>query len=160
MAIKDAKHYYLGRGGRAHGPFTHEQFERLRLSGEIDQYTYQWDESEKDWVNLDPKPAPVGATGTAAKRRGSSSLEQTEAVAHDRNEVVIGILENVTDAGCELVCDDHSTAPMLGINSQLVLNVTNPAGEKAMNVRASLSSVERRDGNWVYRLRWAEVPSF
>lgn len=158
MANKESKTYHLGRDGRAHGPFTQEAFEQMRLSGEIDQYTYLWDEQAKDWVNLDPKPPALGSGAT--RRRGSSSLEQTEAVCHDHKEVVVGILENISDSGCELVSDEHSTIPKLALNSPLVLNVTNSAGEKAMNVRASLSSVERRDGNWVYRIRWAEAPSF
>jgi hypothetical protein len=159
MAAKETKTYFLGRGGRAHGPFTQEQYEKLRLSGDIDHYTYQWDDSAKDWVNLDPKPpTPGAAPGT--RRRNSSSLENTEAVCHDRHEVVIGVLENVSDLGCELVSDEHCPGPKLGVNSPLVLNVTSASGEKAMNVRASLSSVERRDKAWVYRLRWAEIPSF
>ncbi len=156
MANKETKIYYLGRGGRAHGPFTQVAFEKMRLSGEIDQYTYQWDESSKDWLNLDPKPPAVGVT-LPSKRRAGHSLENSEAVCHDRNEVVIGTLENISDAGCELVSDEHSAAPKLGLNSPLILNVT--TGEKAMNVRASLSSVEHRGNAWIYRLRWAEIPS-
>lgn len=158
MSAKDGKVIYLGRGGRAHGPFPADKLEQMRLTGEIEQYTYLWDESAREWRNLDPMPP---APGTApARRKGGTSLELTEAICHDHNAVVAGTLENVSDAGCELVSVDHADTPKLALNSALVLNVLDAAGDKAMNVRASLSDVSRRGGAWVYRIRWAQRPSF
>lgn len=156
MGSKEDKVIYLGKGGRAHGPFTTEKLEQLRLSGEIDQYTYIWEGGE--WKNLDPMPPAPGTAPT--KRRSSGSLEMLEAVCHDHNAIVTGTLENVSDAGCELVSHEHADAPKLALNSTLVLNVLDSGGDKAMNVRALLSTVARRDGAWVYRIRWAQRPSF
>lgn len=155
---KENKPVYLGKGGRVFGPFLPEKMEALRLSGEIDGYTYQWDEAAREWKNLEPMPPAPGSTET--RRRDGGSLEMTEAVCHDHNALVVGVLENVGDAGCELVSHDHADAPKLGLNSTLVLNVLDGGGKKAMNVKALLSTVFRRDGAWVYRIRWAQRPSF
>jgi hypothetical protein len=158
VSAKDGKVIYFGRGGKAHGPFPAEKLEQLRLTGEIDQYTYLWDEASRQWRNLDPMPPALGSA--PAKKRAGTSLEMTEAVCHDHCSMVTGTLENLTDAGCELVSHEHTVTPKLALHSPLVLNVTDPAGEQAMSVKASLSSVSRRDGAWVYCIRWAQLPSF
>jgi hypothetical protein len=148
---------YLGRGGRVHGPFPAEKLDELRLSGEIEKYTYLWDESAHEWRNLDPLPPEPGAP-TQTTRKGG--LEAADAICHDHCTLVAGLLENISDLGCELVSRDHADAPRLALNSALVLNVLDKKGERAVNVRASASEVWRRDGAWIYRIRWAHRPAF
>jgi hypothetical protein len=157
MGMKEGT-IYLGKGGRVFGPFTAERLAELRLSGEIEQYTYLWDDKENEWRNIDPVPPPPGVE--TPRKRPSTSLEMSEAICYDANEIVSGILENVTDGGCELVSHSHADAPKLALNTPLMLNVLDSDGEQAMNVKAALSTISRREGAWVYRIRWARRPSF
>lgn len=74
--------------------------------------------------------------------------------------MVSGKLTNVTDFGCDFVCKDHVGPPVLGLNTPLVLNVLNPKGDKAVNVKAAAHDITRYEEGWIYHLRWARRPSF
>jgi hypothetical protein len=153
----DERVIYLGRRGEVAGPFPAAKLDELRLTGQIWNYTYIWDDSSRQWRNLDPLPPEPGA---AVERKKEPSLDIVEAICHDHRSLVAGKIENVSDFGCELVSHDHSDAPRLALNSVLVLNVMNRKGEKAVNVRASAYEVSHQGGAWVYRIRWAHRPTF
>ncbi len=158
MSTRDSGTIYLGKGGRIFGPYPAEKLDALRLTGEILNYTYLWDEGAGEWRNIDPEPPKPGSTST--RRKGDSSLETADAICHDFNALVAGRLQNVTDIGCELVSHDPADAPLLALNSALVLNIMDPKGEKAANIRAAVFEVTHSDGAWIYHLRWEHRPSF
>lgn len=155
---KRGKTTYLGRGGRVYGPFTDEEIERLRLSAEIENYTYLWDEQSSQWRNIDPAPPHPGTED----HESSHALANFggEAICHNSKDMVAGQLENVGEGGCDLVSSDLSESPRLAVNSSLVLNVMDQTHRVAVNVRARLVESTRRAGKWVYRIRWARRPHF
>lgn len=157
MSGKDGRRAYLGKHGKVFGPFPMEKIEQMRLSGELFEYTYLWEEGGGEWKNIDPMPPKPGATST--RRRGDSQLESTDAICHDHNALVAGKLQNVTDSGCELVSPDPSGAPRLALNTPLVLNVMDEKSQKAMNIRAAVYEISHQEGTWIYHLRWAHRPS-
>jgi hypothetical protein len=156
MAAND-KSIYLGRKGSVYGPFTVAELEQMHLNGDIERFTYIWDGESRAWRNIDPLPP---TPGVRAPREDAPAWSRVEAVVHNFRDIVSGLLENVTDTGCDLISEDPADAPKLALKSSLVVNVIDPAKEKAMNVKASLSEISRRDGRWIYRLRWVHRPSF
>jgi hypothetical protein len=148
-----AKVIYLGKRGKISGPFTEEDLERLRSSGDIANYTYLWDGTSQAWTNVEPPPpAPVGAS------RSSSSKKGWEAICSSGDHIVSGRVENVGPGGCDLIASHSSDSPELTEASHLVVNVLDPAKKRAMNVKATLSGVYRHEGKWVYRLGWLSAP--
>lgn len=150
---------YLGKGGRVFGPFSEQEMEDLKLSAEIENYTYLWDDASGQWFNIDPLPPAPGTSEAAAADKNAGEISD-EAICHNSQELVSGWLTQITDMGCELVSSNPSDTPELGINTSCVLNVMDAARRKAMNVKARLVESTRRDGHWVYRLRWAKRPAF
>ncbi len=153
---KDA--IFLGTAGKCHGPFTQEQVERLRLSGEIERYPYQWDPNTGSWRPIAPPPVP--AEFAAPNEAPHSPNDGIDAICHNFVDVVSGQLENLTDGGCDLVSPDPSDSPRLALRSPLVLSLVSSDQDHAVNVKASLAEVTRHDGRWVYHLRWARRPTF
>ncbi len=148
-----SKKFYLGKKGKSFGPFTTAEIEAMRLSGELEAYSYLWNDSDQSWKTIEAAPPPPGLTPAP-----QISEHQYEAICHDTNTIVSGALENVSESGCDLICRDNSDSPRLGVKALLMLNVLDNAGKKAVNVKASLSEIVRREKTWVYRLRWARLP--
>lgn len=153
--MSDAKNIYLGRRGKSFGPFSRAEIEAMRLSGELEKYAFVWSPSENAWKTLETPPPPPGANPAPQAAARPSGYE---AVCHDHTTLVSGALENVSEAGCDLVCLDSADSPRLGLKSMLLLNVLDNASQKAVNVQATLSEIVRREKAWVYRLRWARLP--
>ena len=150
--------YYLGKSGKVFGPFTPEQIGELRLSGEIENYTYLWSEAESKWENIDPPPPAPGGEGT--KINAVSVGISPEAICHNSFDIVSGWLENISDSGCELVANLSSESPKLGRDAPCTLNVMDGSKSKAINVKARMVKSEMIDGKWVYQIRWAGRPTF
>jgi len=159
MSSKNEGMFYLGKNGRVFGPYPAAKLDELRLTGEIRNYTFIWDEAADEWRTIEPVPPRPGG-GTSRGRRGDAQLETADAICHDYNALVAGKLQNVSDMGCDLVSHDHTDSPVLALNSALVLSVLDAKGEKALNVRAAVHEVFHDGGAWVYSLRWARRPSF
>lgn len=148
---------YLGREGTVYGPYSSADVERLRLSGEILKFSFIWDSTRREWRHLDAVPPPPDG---GARTEGPSPVEGLEAICHNEYALVAGRLENSNELGCEMVCPDPSESPGLVVGSVLLLDVLDGGRSRATILKVSLVGVDRRDGNWVYRLRWARPPSF
>lgn len=57
------KSIYLARRGEVFGPYTAEEFARMRTTGEIWEYHWVWDEDKHAWAAIDLPPAPIETTG-------------------------------------------------------------------------------------------------
>lgn len=152
------KPIFLGKRGAITGPISVKELENLKLSGKIDDFTYIWDWETTAWRALDPlPPPPKGLTLVSTELLPWTGIE---AICHNFSQVISGNIANVSDFGCDLITKDSSDSPRLGLQSNLVLNVIDPKKDRAMNVPASLSDVTRKDGLWIYHLRWTAIPSF
>ena len=58
-----ADQWYVGKGGKKHGPFTNEQLKKLAASGKIDHADLLWKEGMEKWV---PCSSAMGLFATAA----------------------------------------------------------------------------------------------
>jgi hypothetical protein len=47
---------FLAKGGKITGPFTTEQFNQFKHSGELDRFSWYWDARGADWKPIDPAP--------------------------------------------------------------------------------------------------------
>ena len=152
--MANEKKIYLGRRGKSYGPYSSTQLDQMRLSGELETFTFRWDDDSLAWKPLENAPPPPGASPVSSAVASGG----IEAICHDFTTIVSGLLQNVSELGCDLVSHDGSDGPRLGLKAKLVLNVVDKTGKQAMNVNASLSDVVRRDSAWVYRIRWSHAP--
>lgn len=70
-----ASNIYLAKKGKITGPLTNADYENLRLSGQIEEFFWIWHDEMKQWIPLDPPPAPIQSFGEvkAAKLETKSS---------------------------------------------------------------------------------------
>jgi hypothetical protein len=152
--MASTKNIFLGKKGRAFGPFTENDLTQMRANGEIDKYTYRWDEASRAWVNLEPAPPPP-----SSKKEGYvESRWEAVCVCRTTNLMVSGAIENVGPEGCDLVVSQISDSPQLSIAGALRLNILDAKKNVAVNVRANVTAITRQAGNWVYHLHWPSVP--
>lgn len=50
---------YLGKSGKAYGPYTEKELESLQSQGLLSEFQWLWDENQKCWQALEPAPAPL-----------------------------------------------------------------------------------------------------
>jgi len=81
-------------------------------------------------------------------------------VCHDFRNIVTGTLREVTQTGCELVSNTHTTGPVFPQKAMIMLNLLDEKSGKSINVRARLVGAKRQEGTWTYRIRWPELPEF
>jgi len=54
---------YLGKKGQVTGPMSVAEYEGMKASGKIDQFSWIWNADMRQWIPLDPPPAPISAGG-------------------------------------------------------------------------------------------------
>lgn len=144
-----AKPVYLGKGGRAYGPFDSTELKRLKDTGEIHQYTYLWNPVSSLWEPFDPPPPPPENLGQAAGA-------PLEAICHDSfSNILSGSVRFFKEGQGEFVTDDECDSPRFGKNASLMINTLKPNGE-ANNIKAILGNALRIGGQWVYRFHFQE----
>lgn len=58
--------FFLGKRGKIFGPFSSDQIQELKQSGQLLNYTYLWNPKQNAWVAIDPPPpAPSIAPETS-----------------------------------------------------------------------------------------------
>ena len=161
MAASKTNKIFLGKKGKVHGPFTREEFEKLHTSGEIQNFTFIWDNDSQNWNPLEALPPPPDGQNTSSKTKNKGvSWSELHVVCHNFQNVVCGTLDSVTETGCDLLSEDAADYPMLALKCSTILNLMDPKQGKSINVKAMLFDVTRQDHKWVYRLRWDGIPSF
>lgn len=81
-------------------------------------------------------------------------------VCHDFRSIVTGHLRAIDGTGCELVSSLDTPGPVFPQKIEVFLNLLNEASGESVNVRARLTAAVRRDGRWLYRIRWQKLPAF
>src|SRR5580765_515134 len=152
MSMAKDRGTYLGKQGKIYGPFDDEEMKRLRDTGEIQSYAYVWKAENDAWEPLELPPPPPKAIG-----KQSGAVKALEALCYDSiRALVSGVLKNVSKNGCELVCKDEADSPSLAMRSLLKMNVLEPKTGKSVNMKVRVSESSRKDGCWIYHVRWVE----
>ncbi len=81
-------------------------------------------------------------------------------VCHDFRSIVTGHLRAIDGTGCELVSSLDTPGPVFPQKIDVFLNLFDETSGESVNVRARLTAAVRRDGRWLYRIRWQQVPAF
>jgi hypothetical protein len=156
------KPFFLAKAGQTYGPFDRNEIEALRESGEYEKYTWFWDQSMARWAPIDPPPGPPVALAehqaTFSSIVPDTRLKSVSVICHDHQNVVSGTLANVTDAGCEFVVSSHSSSPDFQSQLPILMHLLDLKSGQSMNVSGKLGRIERRSGNWVYRIHWKRCP--
>lgn len=165
--------FYLARDGKNTGPFTSDQIESMRGSGELSGFQWMWDPSIGNWMPLGAPPAPPSTASTAStaetpSARKSPSKEKQErrakadrvieAVCHDNHALVSGTLDAMTESGCELLVESAEAGQVFSKRVPVRLNLLDPKTGESTDISARLEGVSRKDGRWAYRLRWDSLP--
>ena len=151
---------YLGKLGRAFGPYTEAEIEELKDTGAIRQFSWIWNHKMETWEPLDPAPAPIDVkrqarVTTIARHDLTAPLE---VVCHDRIRAICGEIREISESGCVLVSQDVSGDPVFSENSEIRLNLLDPKNGRAADVRGRLGRISREKGRWKYRVSWRKCP--
>ena len=166
--------HFLAKNGRISGPFTAEQLESLRRSGEIERYTWTWDSAKKDWIALDPAPShgpesmsassPPQATRRASNRSTSLRNDRApklEILLHDFREVHDARIRTLNEQGCELLIarpSGHGAAVPFGERASVLLNLLDPTNDESMDIGGSVTAIQQCPEGILYRIHWGETP--
>jgi hypothetical protein len=164
---------FLARTGRVFGPFSENDISLMRQKGELEQYSWLWNSQLTKWEPVDPPPPPLvmtaevheihqpTPTAPAASQESFKRPRCTrriEAICHDSQQIVSGVLASISESGCQLVSSSHDSAPVFAPSSALLLNLLDPTTGQSMNVRARFTAASRQAGQWHYRLQWDDYP--
>ncbi len=143
---------YLAKGGKSFGPFDEKEMETLKSSGELENFGFYWDARFRKWTPLHELPPPPAMPKNLEFRGG------IQAVCHDRQNMITGALESVTDAGCELVTGDRSHRPYFAPDARVILNLLDPESGRSTNLRGKLRGARLTQGGWRYEISWEGRP--
>ena len=172
------KLHFLAKLGRVYGPVTEADFEALRSSGKIYEYTWMWNTAQNAWQAIDAAPAPlqledfdkpvvhVEATPTVSVAQPTVELGfnlpkgiNIPVIGHDFRSVISGVLHQMNGQGCEFHTDDKAFAPTFVTRSAIILNLLDAKSGHLMNVSARVLGVTRSQNGWVYRCVWQQAAS-
>lgn len=88
------------------------------------------------------------------------SEKNVPVVCHDFRSIVTGYLRSIDGTGCELVSGLATAGPVFAQKAEIFLNLFDEKSGQSVNVRARLTAAIRRDGQWLYRIRWQQKPAF
>ncbi|HLE01444.1 MAG TPA: hypothetical protein VJB59_14370 [Bdellovibrionota bacterium] len=154
---------YLGKSGRAFGPYTQDEFDSMKTSGKLRDFSWTWNAKAKEWSPLDPAPPPLSlSTDTAAGGPAKSSkpvlrhdsILPLEAICHDRRSAISGQLRLASEHGCELISHHALSAPPFTEGSSILVNLLDPKSGRSMDTRARVDGIQQKAGSWHYKLSW------
>lgn len=154
---------YLGKMGKAFGPYSEAQLQQLKASGSLREFSWIWDAQQQSWAPLDPPPAPL----TQSQFNAASPAERTlfrhdsilplEAICHNRRSAITARLRLVSETGCELISPLEEEPPFPA-NCQVALNLLDPRTGKSVELPVRLAGLGRSGGAWRYRVLWESCP--
>lgn len=174
--------YYLARSGETFGPFTLQEIERLRESGEYQKFSWFWDSSRSrpDWQPIDPPPAPPRPAATerpialagdsarvaeparrapsaAGESRSAFPCEGISALCFNAGQLQAGTLAQATESGCEFVSASTQGSPAFQARARVRLQLADASG-RSMTLSARVAKTTRKGGRWHYQLFWKRCP--
>ncbi|MEK7692083.1 MAG: PilZ domain-containing protein [Bdellovibrionota bacterium] len=149
MAIK-SKSVYLGTRGQIFGPFSESEFASLERTREIEKYTWIWESQSVGWKPIEaPPPAPP-------EFQEVRMTKQLEAICMDARAMMSGIVQNITESGCEFIGEKPAGGRVFVPETSVVINLLDPDTGRTVNITARLASIAPTLDGCVYRLRWAD----
>ena len=162
------KPFFLAKSGRIFGPYSEQDIEALRVSGEYERYSWLWDDGVKRWTPVDPAPTqaprvdPLPEISVARVAQGPvapiQDSERLGALCYDHHGALSGWIVNATDSGCEFIAAGGAATPELVERATIFLHLCDPGTGRAMSVSGRVGQVERRAGEWRYRVHWKRRP--
>ncbi|HAR41253.1 MAG TPA: hypothetical protein DCS07_01250 [Bdellovibrionales bacterium] len=158
------KEIYLGRLGKAFGPYTEQEFQGLENSGELKNFTWLWNAGANCWEALDPAPVPLVLkpktehAGTSPQIFKHDSLLPLDVICHNGIHALTGSIRNAINEGCEFVAHSNTTESPFPVPSRIVLSLLDPRAGKSLDISARLLKLARKDGRWTYTLSWENIP--
>lgn len=151
---------YLGQSGRTSGPFNEEEIHKLRVSGEIKNYSWIWRDGASAWDPIDPPPPPI--TGSTREAPGLKKLLKGEmrVLCFDRTGIIKGSMASAHAGGCEIHCESTDRdAPTFSTQAPLKLNILSEDSGHSVNVEGLLTRAIRMKNKWIYQVQWKEIPA-
>ena len=158
--------YYLARSGKIFGPYGEPEIDALRASNALLHYSWYWDTLSPGWQPVDPAPecgppreaAPSAPIAVYRPKKHETVPSGLSAVCHNHRNLIQVRMESVTDDGCELWTRHDEASPLFVQKSNVILNLFDEKTGASSNVEGRVSGVSRRNGEWVYRVRWNHCP--
>ncbi|OFZ54809.1 MAG: hypothetical protein A2428_04540 [Bdellovibrionales bacterium RIFOXYC1_FULL_54_43] len=179
---------FLSRDGQVFGPYTVEQLQTIKASGEFQKYFWFWDGSTPEWVPVTPPPPlpvlkttpPPSAPAVAAQIPTSSPAQvpvpanaprstptcgiETQVpirvICHDFRSIVSTSLLEVAPEHCVLLCSSYRTGlPPIHEKNAVWLTLVDESSGRAQTVKGSVIGMNRRDnGEWRFKIKWNAIP--
>lgn len=161
---------YLSRDGQVYGPFSDEQLNELRTSGQIHSYFWIWDGSADAWSPLHsppPLPGTLIDDGEAVYEQldpgvqFSGSGNPLLVICHDFRELMRCKIRSVSKSECVLI----SPRPKRGLppftrGHRVCLSLLDEQSGKTENVVGVVTSAGGGNipGSWEYVVQWDRIP--
>lgn len=166
MASSSEPRVWLSREGKTDGPFSVEQIQSMKASGEFSKYAWFWEESAKAWKAIHPLPPPPVAPAlfvevpTPAPAAPSKALARAlSAVCHDNRNIIGGTIASMAGQDSFFESVDHLNAfPPFRKGHLLWVNLLDEQSGQSENGRAEIVELKKTDKHWEYRLKWKELP--
>ncbi len=149
---------FLGKKGKIFGPYTKVEYEQMYASGQLENYTWIWNEEAQSWKTLEMPPAPPPTSTQNSEHSSKLNWQQVRALCFDRFTLASGKLECVTENGCELISEDHESGIKFPLDKRIELSLFDGLSQKSTTLSVQIAKVEYRNHSWVYRLKWNGVP--
>jgi len=168
---------YLSKDGKVTGPFSAGQIEDLRQSGELYNYAWIWENSERGWTAIEeevevpeatPIPPPPDALVRAAPvqentpiriERLKKVLDAIHVICHNRKTIMSGILHDAHEDGCVLQSLlPVQDLPTFKIGTPVSINLLNSQNGQSENTSATVKITRRGEEFWEYELTWDSLP--
>lgn len=173
MKSTNNKTIYLGKEGKLFGPYSEDQLDSMKTSGEYSQYSWLWEDRADGWLPINPppmppsdptenyelKPKPQKQMQSPPSRELPAAVARLQAICHDNQSIISGSPTRLTRDTIFLASSDFaSSLPPFGKGSRVWLNLLDEASGKTENVQAVIHGMARRNGGWEYEMKWDRAP--
>lgn len=90
--------------------------------------------------------------------KDQSNAAQIRAICFDERSLVAGSLAQIQATSAEFICPETDVKPLFPKKTWLKLNIFHERTNQEQTVEARLINYFRKDGRWVYKLLWKELP--
>ena len=155
MSALKPNQIFLSRAGKVFGPYTDEQIDSLRKSGELMDYAWIWDSAASRWNTIHQEPPPPAIQNTAVVMERA-----IQAVCFTSENLMGGAIESADSEGFAIYCDTsfEGLGPFKKGQTVQVSLVDDSSGQSE-NLTAVVSGCKREDRGIHYRFAWQQIPA-